>query len=151
VTKSESWTSFPLFTRSLTKCHSHRCSWLYFSETQGQEITWEENPTWAPLKKGSLSLPGRNKLVKPTHWTVTDSILHPPTQTGTLHPRSGGGWTKSFTVLGLPQDAWPMTLLCIWNLKVGAGEMAQRLKGLTVLPEVLSSVPSNHMVAHNHL
>jgi hypothetical protein len=32
-----------------------------------------------------------------------------------------------------------------------AGEMAQRLRALIVLPEVLSSSPSNHMVAHNHL
>jgi hypothetical protein len=32
-----------------------------------------------------------------------------------------------------------------------AGEMAQWLRALTALPEVLSSVPSNHMVAHNHL
>jgi hypothetical protein len=32
----------------------------------------------------------------------------------------------------------------------GAGEMAQRLKAPT-LPKVLSSNPSNHMVAHNHL
>jgi hypothetical protein len=32
-----------------------------------------------------------------------------------------------------------------------AGETAQRLKALTALPEVLSSIPSNHMVAHNHL
>jgi hypothetical protein len=31
------------------------------------------------------------------------------------------------------------------------GEMAQQLRALTVLPEVLSSIPSNHMVAHNHL
>jgi hypothetical protein len=29
--------------------------------------------------------------------------------------------------------------------------MAQWLRALTALPEVLSSVPSNHMVAHNHL
>ena len=29
--------------------------------------------------------------------------------------------------------------------------MAQWLKALTALLEVLSSVPSNHMVAHNHL
>jgi hypothetical protein len=29
--------------------------------------------------------------------------------------------------------------------------MTQQLKALTVLPEVLSSIPSNHMVAHNHL
>ena len=31
------------------------------------------------------------------------------------------------------------------------GEMAQWLRSLTALPEVLSSNPSNHMVAHNHL
>jgi len=33
----------------------------------------------------------------------------------------------------------------------GAGEMAQRVRALTALPEVLSSNPSNHMVAHSHL
>jgi hypothetical protein len=33
----------------------------------------------------------------------------------------------------------------------GAGEMAQRLRTLTVLTEVLSSIPSNHIVAHNYL
>jgi hypothetical protein len=32
-----------------------------------------------------------------------------------------------------------------------AGEMAQRLRALTALPKVLSSNPSNHIVAHNHL
>jgi hypothetical protein len=32
-----------------------------------------------------------------------------------------------------------------------AGEMAQLLRALAALPEVLSSIPSNHMVAHNHL
>jgi hypothetical protein len=36
-------------------------------------------------------------------------------------------------------------------LCVGAGEMAQQLRALTALAEVLSSIPSNHMVAHNHL
>jgi hypothetical protein len=34
---------------------------------------------------------------------------------------------------------------------VEAGEMAQQLRALTALPEVLSSIPSNHMVAYNHL
>jgi hypothetical protein len=41
-----------------------------------------------------------------------------------------------------------------WQLRTGhtgAGEMAQWLKAPTALPEVLSSIPSNHMVAHNHL
>jgi len=33
----------------------------------------------------------------------------------------------------------------------GAGEMAQHLKVLTILLEVLSSIPSNHMVVYNHL
>jgi hypothetical protein len=32
-----------------------------------------------------------------------------------------------------------------------AGEMDQQLKALTALPEVLSSILSNYMVAHNHL
>jgi hypothetical protein len=32
-----------------------------------------------------------------------------------------------------------------------AGEMAQWLRALTALLEVMSSIPSKHMVAHNHL
>jgi hypothetical protein len=32
-----------------------------------------------------------------------------------------------------------------------AGEMAEWLRAPTALPKVLSSNPSNHMVAHNHL
>ena len=32
-----------------------------------------------------------------------------------------------------------------------AGGMAQRLRALTALLDILSSSPSNHMVAHNHL
>jgi hypothetical protein len=35
--------------------------------------------------------------------------------------------------------------------KVGAGEMAQRVRALTALLKILSSNPSNHMVVHNHL
>ena len=31
------------------------------------------------------------------------------------------------------------------------GEMAQWLRDLSALPEVISSIPSNHMVVHNHL
>jgi hypothetical protein len=37
------------------------------------------------------------------------------------------------------------------KLSVWVGEMAQPLRGPTALPEVLSSIPSNHMVAHNYL
>jgi hypothetical protein len=32
---------------------------------------------------------------------------------------------------------------------LGAGEMAQQLRAPAALPEVPSSIPSNHMVAHN--
>jgi hypothetical protein len=31
------------------------------------------------------------------------------------------------------------------------GEMAQRLRTLIALPKVLSSIPSDYVVAHNHL
>jgi hypothetical protein len=42
-------------------------------------------------------------------------------------------------------------LLDMERHKLRAGEMAQWLRALTALAEVLSSIPSNHMVAHNHL
>ena len=32
-----------------------------------------------------------------------------------------------------------------------AGEMAQQLRALDALSEVLSAIPSNYIVAHNHL
>jgi hypothetical protein len=37
------------------------------------------------------------------------------------------------------------------NHMCGTGEMAQWLRALTAFPEVLSSIPSNHKVVHNHL
>jgi hypothetical protein len=36
-------------------------------------------------------------------------------------------------------------------LFLGAEEMAQWLRALAALPEVLCLIPSNHTVAHNHL
>jgi hypothetical protein len=33
---------------------------------------------------------------------------------------------------------------------IWAGKMAQQVRALIDLPKVLSSNPSNHMVAHNH-
>jgi hypothetical protein len=42
-------------------------------------------------------------------------------------------------------------LLVVEELRIeGAGEMAQWLRAPTALPKVLSSDPSNHMVAHNY-
>jgi len=40
---------------------------------------------------------------------------------------------------------------CLIKKNLGAGEMPQQLRALTTLPEVLSSIPSNHVVAPNHL
>jgi hypothetical protein len=37
------------------------------------------------------------------------------------------------------------------NMYQRAGEMAQWLRAVTIFPEVLSSIPSNHMVAQRHL
>ena len=45
---------------------------------------------------------------------------------------------------------WNITQLS-QKINPGAGEMAQRLRALTAPPKVLSSIPSNHMVAHNYL
>jgi hypothetical protein len=45
----------------------------------------------------------------------------------------------------------PESILRNHQLGEGTGEMAQQLRALTALQEVLSSNPSNHMVAHNHL
>ena len=39
---------------------------------------------------------------------------------------------------------------CLLCKNKEAGEMAQWLRALTPVPKVLSSNPSNHMVAHNH-
>jgi hypothetical protein len=46
-----------------------------------------------------------------------------------------------------------LTFVTYWLLKslTVTGEMVQQLRALAVLPEVLTSVPSNYMVAHNHL
>ena len=48
------------------------------------------------------------------------------------------------------QSKWKSVGRLIRNMGMGAGEMAQRLRALTVLLKVRSSNPSNHMLAHNH-
>jgi hypothetical protein len=37
------------------------------------------------------------------------------------------------------------------KMKLRAEQMAQQLRVQTALPEVLSSIPSNHIAAHKHL
>jgi hypothetical protein len=45
----------------------------------------------------------------------------------------------------------PCKWFCPIQVCLGAGEMDQWLRALTVLRKVLSSNPSNHMMAHNNL
>jgi hypothetical protein len=47
----------------------------------------------------------------------------------------------------------PANIVLEKGLKVlyQSGEMVQWLRALTALPQVPSSIPTNHMVAHNHL
>lgn len=53
-------------------------------------------------------------------------------------------------LLGLKSSSSTVSLV-ILRLSVGAGGMAHWFRALSALPEVLSSIPRNHMVAHNHL
>jgi hypothetical protein len=41
-------------------------------------------------------------------------------------------------------------MLSFIRVPLGAGEMTQRLRAMTALLEILSSIPSNHMVASNY-
>jgi hypothetical protein len=60
--------------------------------------------------------------------------------------RSGRGFPNLSIIL-----VWSCTAFIMLQRNLGAGEMAQWLRALTALPEVLSSIPSNDMVTHNHL
>jgi hypothetical protein len=64
-------------------------------------------------------------------------------------------WVLSTDLTGLvrrtqwagEEDSWAVGS----KNKIWAGEMPQQLRALTALPKVLSSNPSNYIVAHNHL
>jgi hypothetical protein len=60
----------------------------------------------------------------------------------------GGGCTSQLIKWLRTQTAYLLNVKSKW---AGAGEMAQELRALAALPEVLSSNPNKHMVAHNHL
>jgi hypothetical protein len=51
--------------------------------------------------------------------------------------------------MDLDELDWKITE--IFKKWIWARERAQRLKALTALPEVLSSIPSHHVVTLNHL
>jgi hypothetical protein len=53
--------------------------------------------------------------------------------------------------LWFPDRQGSMEKSYVKRQKLGTGEMSQWLRVSTALPEVLSSIPSSHMVAHSHL
>ena len=67
---------------------------------------------------------------------------------GTL--RKDGLLAHSQGVICYEEDLLAGHILCAVK-KQGPGEMTQQLGALAALPEVLSSVLSNHMVTDNHL
>jgi hypothetical protein len=60
-------------------------------------------------------------------------------------------WRKEKALFSTQTSTSKKRTLIHLNSFTGAREMAQQLRALTALPKVLSSIPSNHMVAHNHL
>jgi hypothetical protein len=81
-----------------------------------------------------------NRLYNTHFWThfITSASKH----CVALPPIAGAGHRAQHS--GDPNSRVPV--LSFRKLVAGTGEMAQ----LTALPKVLSSIPSNHMVAHNH-
>ena len=62
------------------------------------------------------------------------------------------GITEMYHITQLYSISFLPTLhIGLLKIEKRVGEVAQRLRALTVLPKVLSPNPSNHMVAHNHL
>ena len=66
------------------------------------------------------------------------------------HSGGRGQWISGLQ--SEPQDSQCNTEKpCLENERNPAKEMAQWLRAPTALPKVLSSIPSNYMVAHSHL
>ena len=92
----------------------------------------------------SLCLFGPVKAKTPTRWR------------NPLHHIGSRLWYKFFSVfLFLSYQIHRAYVALFWSLllkiiELGAGEMAQRVRAPTALLKVLSSNPSNHMVAHSH-
>ena len=71
-----------------------------------------------------------------------DIIEHLPSQVGRNHHPLGTPGFKTYARLEIRLSV---------HSPLAHREMAQRLRELAALPEVLSSIPSNHMVSYKHL
>jgi hypothetical protein len=58
------------------------------------------------------------------------------------------GWELNYCLIGGAEDRVQFKKISSGE---GAREMVQRLRALNALPEVLSSIPRNLMVVHNHM
>ena len=89
-----------------------------------------------PLEEQSVLLTTEPSLQTPHLSLVSPTLAYEPVTSLTSHQSS---------------EKVERTNSSLKTSLVGAGEVAQRIRALTVLPEVLSSIPFNHMVDHNHL
>jgi hypothetical protein len=107
------------------------------ADSSGEIPKAEETGQWLKALAALLKDPG----LTPSSYTMGGSEFS---------CSKGSDVSGPWTCTGLPDKQEGETFLHV-DLKVqGAGEMAQRLRALTALQKVLSSNPSNHMVAHNH-
>ena len=85
-------------------------------------------------------------------WESLKQIVYNGWEKGLFRETEGGTFVGAALDTGRTADRELRELVIVCKKsKCWVGEMAQWLRALTVLLEVLSSNPSNHMVAHNHL
>jgi hypothetical protein len=105
------------------------------------------SPTFGGVFPSKLEISGNNYIC------VSQTILNPVKLTIKLnhHHRRDALFEETCVSHDGTQETGKRELVCQEDGEIRAGEMAQRLRALTALPEVLSSNHSNHMVVHNHL
>jgi hypothetical protein len=137
-----------------------RSSWYTSSNFRGRDLAWR----WfaGPGKSGSqaelpLCLPmhsfSHDKESKLFIQEVTTPLPTFPQSSFTVtvrHCRNERIFLQH-PLYALHSSSKQITTNLFTLKKAGAGEMAQRLSTLSVLPKVLSSIPSTHLVAYNHL
>lgn len=84
-----------------------------------------------------------------------DDTLHKDTkgpEVHSIHPSPPLFWNKRSCVENVEYSFTLCEYVSDWfNKEAGTGAMAQRLRALAAFQEALSSIPSIHVVTHNHL
>jgi hypothetical protein len=121
--------------------HSQACNSAAHTQTKAWLVGWLV-ARWlralAALLKDPHSVPRTHMAVHNSSSRGPNSLIWSPWRDTHTHTHT----RHLFTHLFLKE---------LRGVERGFTKMAQRLRSLTALLEVLSSIPSNHMVAHNHL